>query len=88
MRRRCGNPRCRCSRDQPHQAYVLTYKVHAKTKTVHVPKDLLMEVRRWVQEYRQVKKLIREISYQSLAILRHHVPASRAVARSRKLSRS
>ncbi len=81
VNRRCGKPGCRCARGQPHRAHVLTYKVKGKTRAVHVPKDLLSEVQEWVKEYKRIKALIRQVSCHSLAILHHHVPASRAVAR-------
>jgi len=86
VNRRCGNPRCKCARGQFHTAHVLTYKVKGKTRAVHVPKDMVDEVRRWVQEHKRVKRLIREISNSSLAIIRGHVPASRAAARGKKQS--
>ena len=81
VNRRCGNPNCKCARGQFHTAHVLTYKVQGKTRTVHVPKAMVEEVRGWVQEHKRVKQLIRDISNNSLAIIHHHVPASRAAAR-------
>jgi hypothetical protein len=88
VNRRCGNPNCKCARGEFHTAHVLTYKVKRKTKAVHVPKDMLEEVREWVKEHKRVKKLIREISKNSLAIIHRHVPASRAAARAGKSLRS
>lgn len=86
VNRRCGNPRCRCARGQAHRAHVLTWKVRGKTRTVHVPKELLGEVRTWVEEYARVKRLLREVSEASLAILHHHRVVSRAAAASRRRS--
>jgi len=83
VKRRCGNPRCRCAHGQPHKAYVLTRKVRGKTRTLHVPKGLLGEVRTWVTEYARVKRLLREVSEASLAILHHHGLVRRAAAASR-----
>jgi len=88
VNRRCGNPNCKCARGEFHTAHVLTYKVKRKTRTVHVPKDMVEEVRQWVEEHKRVKRLIREISNNSLAIIHRHVPASRAAARGKKQSRS
>jgi len=85
--RRCGNPRCKCARGEPHHAHVLTRKVHGRTETVHVPKDLLGEVKEWVREYQRLKRRIREASDASLAILRHHGRASRAVAAAKRSCR-
>lgn len=86
VKRRCGNPRCRCAHGQPHRAHVLTRKVAGKTRTVHVPKELLGEVRAWVEEYARVKRLVREVSEASLAILHHHGIVGRAAAASRRTS--
>ncbi|NQT52297.1 hypothetical protein HQ576_09620, partial [bacterium] len=61
VNRRCGHPNCKCARGQPHKAHVLTRKVDGKTETVHVPKELLEEVRGWVNEYKRIKQLIREV---------------------------
>lgn len=88
VKRRCGNPRCKCARGLPHQAFVLTYKVKGKTRTVHVPKDLLEDVKQWVKEHQRIRNLVREVSKDSLAIIHHHVPASRAAARNRKAFRN
>jgi hypothetical protein len=85
VNRRCGNARCKCAQGEPHQAWVLSFKVKGKTRTVHVPKALVPEVHGWIQEYRRIKKLIREVSKDSLAIIHRHVPVRRAenAARSR-----
>lgn len=88
VNRRCGNPNCKCARGEFHSAHALTYKVKRKTRVVHVPKDMVEEVRRWVQEHKRVKRLVREISNNSLAIIHSHVPASRAAARAQKRFRS
>jgi hypothetical protein len=64
----------------------LTRKVAGKTRTVHVPKELLGEVRAWVEEYARVKRLLREVSEASLAILHHHGIVGRAAAASRRTS--
>jgi len=87
VNRTCGNPNCRCARGQPHQAHVLTYKVKGKTKSVYVPKNLVEEVRTWVDEHKRIKRLIAEISKESMEIIRRHVPASRAAAKGKKIAR-
>ena len=86
VKRRCGNPRCRCAQGQPHRAHVLTRKVRGKTRTVHVPKELLPEVQTWVEEYARVKRLVAEVSEAGLAILRHRSIARTAAAASRRKS--
>lgn len=87
VKRRCGHPNCKCARGEPHKAHVLTRKVNGKTETVHVPKELLEEVRGWVNEYKRIKRLIREVSDASLAVVRHHGRANRAVAANRRKTR-
>jgi len=80
---KCGKPGCRCSRGEPHQACVLTRKVRGKTVTTHIPRDLRSEVEAWARQYRQIMKLVKDISALSDRIIRIHVPASRAAARNR-----
>jgi hypothetical protein len=48
---------------------------------VHVPRDLIEEVRTWVKEYRRTKQLVAQISEQSVQIIRRYVSAQRAAAR-------
>lgn len=85
VNRRCGNSNCRCARGEPHQAWVLSFKVKGKTRTVHVPREMVTEVQAWVKEYRRVKALLGAISKDSLAIIHRHVPVRRveSAARSR-----
>lgn len=83
VKRRCGNANCRCARGEPHWAYVLSFKVKGKTQTVHVPKEMVPEVQAWVTEHKRIKRLMAEVSRQSLAMIRHHVRASRAGGRKR-----
>jgi hypothetical protein len=78
---RCGNPQCRCARGEKHSSWCLTFKQQGKTRTVHVPRDLVEEVRQWVKEYQRTKQLLAQISDQSLQIIRQYVRAQRAAAR-------
>jgi hypothetical protein len=79
----CGNPNCRCARGEKHESWCLTYKVKARTRTVHVPRDMLEEVRAWVKEHKRARKLLAEISANSIAIIRGYVPRKRAAARAK-----
>lgn len=67
-----------------HVAWRLTFKVKAKTRTVYVPVDLVEEVRQWTRAYRRLKKLIREVTRNSLALIHGHVDARRAASRGRR----
>ena len=66
----------------------LTFKQKGKTRTVYVPLDLVGEVKTWTQNYRRLKQLSREISRQSLALVRGHVANRRAAQRGRALTRA
>jgi len=78
---RCGNPRCRCATGEKHSSWCLTFKQQGKTRTVHVPRDLVQEVRQWVKEYQRTKQIVAQISCQSVQIIRRYVRAQRAAAR-------
>jgi len=78
VRRRCGQSSCRCAKGGPlHVAHQLTFKEHGKTRTVYVPKDLLAEVRSWIDEHKRLKQLQQEITHLTLALIRSHVPNRR-----------
>jgi len=79
----CSFKRHGCSTPGWH----LTFKQKAKTRTVYVSMDLVSEVKEWNRTYRQLKKLIREVSRHSLALIHHHVANQRAASRSRALTR-
>jgi len=78
----CSFKRPGCSAPGWH----LTFKQKAKTRTVYVPVDLVPQVKEWTQTYKQLKKLIREVSRQSLALIHGHVANQRAASRSRRLT--
>jgi hypothetical protein len=75
---RCGRASCRCHHGGPlHAGQHLTFKHHGKTRSVYVPKDLLVEVRSWVAEHKRLKALLKEITALSLALVRTHVSQRR-----------
>lgn len=69
-----------------HVAHRLTFKVRGQTKAVYVPVDLVKEVERWHRNYKRLKKLVRQITKTSLAILHRHVSEKRG-ARPRRRAR-
>jgi hypothetical protein len=69
----CGRAGCRCQSGHKHVGHYLTFKVEGKTRTVYVPKDLLREVRAWIQEHKRLKQLGQEISQLSIARVMGHV---------------
>ena len=72
------HPRCQ------HVAWRLTFKVKAKTRTVYVPVDMVEEVKRMDVRLSATKKLIREVTRNSLALIHGHVAARRAASRGRR----
>jgi hypothetical protein len=78
VRVRCGNPNCRCASGQRHEAHIVSRKEKGRTASYHVPTELLEDVRRWAAEYRNVKRLIREIASLGEQIVRLHVRTRRA----------
>ena len=70
IRRRCGNPNCRCARGHKHPAHYLTRKVGNKTRSLYIPVDLLEDVRTWHKEYRKLKKLAAEICERQREVVR------------------
>ena len=64
----------------------LTFKQKGRTRTVYVPMDLVGEVTSWTRTYKQLKKLIRQVTRHSLGLIRGHVANQRAAKRSRALT--
>lgn len=52
-----------------YAAFNLTAKVHGKTKTRHIPKDMLPLVRRLTARYRKLKSLLRQLDEVNWQIL-------------------
>jgi Family of unknown function (DUF6788) len=76
--RHCGKPSCHCLQGGPkHKAFQVTFPVQGKTQAVYVPKDLVTDVRSWIEEHRRLKRLLREINQLTLALIRGHVQQRR-----------
>jgi len=48
------------------------------------PGDLAPEVQQWAKEFKRLKRLVRKITRQNLAIIRRHVAVRRAGSRARR----
>jgi hypothetical protein len=78
IQRHCGKPSCHCLKGGPkHKGFLVTFPVQGKTRAVYVPKDLLPDVRTWIEEHRRLKRLLREISQLTVALIRGHVQQRR-----------
>jgi len=61
--KRCGNPKCRCAAEGPlHETALLTWKEASRTHSMHVPIELREEVAACVEEAKQLKRLIHQVS--------------------------
>jgi uncharacterized protein with ACT and thioredoxin-like domain len=63
-----------------HTAHQLTVSVNGKTHTVYIPIEMVDEVEQWVKNYKEVQKLIKEISKANMAIIHNRIPELRADA--------
>ena len=52
---------CRADRGEAVR-YQLTDKVAGRSRTLYVPADMAGEVRQWTQNWKQAKRLLRELS--------------------------
>jgi len=67
--RLCGKAGCKCTRGDKHKALYLGARVGRQRKMIFVPKDMHGEVRRWVEDARELQRLIERISQTWLAHL-------------------
>ncbi len=61
--RRCGKKNCACHRGgAKHPVLYLTWKESGKTLSLYVPRRWEVDVRRWTENYKKLKALIREVT--------------------------
>ena len=59
----CGKKNCACHHGGPkHPVLYVTWKEKGKTVSLYIPRKIENDVRRWVQNYRKLKELTREVS--------------------------
>jgi len=61
----------------------LTFKQQGRTRTLYVPIELVAQVKTWTRNYRQLKKLIRQVTRHSRALIHGHRANQQAASRSR-----
>lgn len=62
-RKRCGRPQCRCAQEGPiHETALLTWKEKTVTHTLYVPVEMREEVKTWVNNWKLLRRLIRQMS--------------------------
>jgi hypothetical protein len=58
----CNRARCICSKKSSRMAYRLTYKdSQQKTRSVYVKKDQLSRMRKMIDNYAQLRKMIEQL---------------------------
>lgn len=60
-----------------HSSRYLTDKKDGKTRTIYIPLDHLEEARRWNRNWKDGKRLLKEISEIQRALLREEIRAER-----------
>lgn len=67
----CGKKNCICHQGgSKHPVVYVTWKEKGKTVSLYVPRNLETGVTQWVQNYKKLKNLIREISEIQKQIIR------------------
>jgi hypothetical protein len=61
-RRVCGKPHCKCTRGELHPNLYLVFSDGGKLRQLFIPKTWESRVRRWVQDYHEVRRLLEEVS--------------------------
>jgi hypothetical protein len=64
----------------------LTFKVRGRTRTLYVPMEMVATVKQWTLNYRQLKRLIRQVTRHSRALIHSHVANRQAANRSQALT--
>jgi hypothetical protein len=60
--RLCGKPNCKCARGEKHVSLYLVASYEGRVRQLFIPKDWEPQVRRWVQQYQEARKLLEEVS--------------------------
>ena len=66
MKRTCGKERCRCLQGHRHRSLYLSVSLEGERKLIYVPRELEQQARQWVDNYKQVRRLIGGVSGQCL----------------------
>lgn len=66
MARTCGKPSCRCQRGEKHTSLYLAVRLDDRRRMLYVPPAMEDTVRGWVENAREVDRLLDFISQQHL----------------------
>ncbi len=59
---KCGKPNCRCANGEPHPSVYLVQSHDGKLRQICVPKAWRDRVRQAVSDYRELQRLLEEVS--------------------------
>lgn len=68
----CGKKGCSCQKGKKHKGYYLTDKLKGRSRVIYISKGKVEEIRRWVEEYRYLKTLIRGVTKIQGTIIREY----------------
>jgi len=75
---RCGRPGCKCAHGEKHGPYLyVSVFQEGRTRSVYVPQHLEGEVRRWVENVRQLESDVAAITWLNADLLRRAGEAAR-----------
>lgn len=82
----CGNPHCKCARGERHgPVWYLSVTLDQSHRTGStVPPEQVEQVRRWIENYHQVKDRLEKISDINRELLRRQKSKNKSTKRSRK----
>lgn len=82
----CGNPDCKCARGERHgPVWYLSVTLDQSHRTGStVPSEQVEQVRRWIENYHQVKERLEKISDINRELLRRQKHKNKPTKRARK----
>jgi len=62
LKRKCGKPRCRCTKGELHVSPAVEQSRRGKTRLKTLSKDRQQEVKEWIENWHKVQGLLEELS--------------------------
>jgi len=67
----CNRGKCKCTRGEPHgPSWRITWKEQQKSKILYIRNNEVEKVKSGINEYKKAKKILKEISFINLEILK------------------
>jgi len=58
----CGTAGCKCYKGEKHKSMYISRSKNGKTQQIYIPKEKEAQVKQWVKGYREILKLLENIS--------------------------